>query len=234
MRQRPPDQKLEEVFRDPYVTRALDKAKITSPEGVLARIFLTPSGVSYMTRGFKPNTDDFNVLEYRIGQTYESMTFGHANGVLLSENMGTPSSYVDWGNMSKEKIAATMARVAIEATKFGHLTAAYSWARSSMDKHPNNVAKRILFWLEEEDKKRTDTARARGEIESLDLDKRAKSPKTDATTKPDQLPKEDKATKSEAPDAKVEQEYGVFPRPENRENAAKSYPTPEPDLSRGN
>ncbi len=44
------------------------------------------------------------------------MTFGHANGVLLSENMGTPSGYVDWGNMTKEQIAAKMARVAIEAT----------------------------------------------------------------------------------------------------------------------
>ncbi len=184
-------QKLEEVFRDPYVTRALDKAKITTPEGVLARIFLTPSGISYMVRGFKPNTDNLNVLEYRIGRTYESMTFGHANGVLLSENMGTPSGYVDWGDMSKEKIAATMARVAIEATKFGHLTAAYSWARSSMDTNPNNVAKRILFWLEEEDKKRTDTARARGEIESLDLAKRAGTTRTDATIKPDQSGKPD-------------------------------------------
>jgi spermidine synthase len=221
-------QKLEEVFRDPYVTRALDKAKITSPEGVLARIFLTPSGVSYMVRGFKPNTDNLNVLEYRIGRTYESMTFGHANGVLLSENMGTPSGYVDWGNLSKEQIAATMARVAIEATKFGHLTAAYSWARSSMDKNPNNVAKRILFWLEEEDKKRTDTARARGEIESLDLAKRAGTTKTDATIKPDQLGKPDTATKSESQNTELEQHYDTFPRPENRKNADKSYPTPEP------
>ncbi|MCC7529363.1 MAG: fused MFS/spermidine synthase [Candidatus Melainabacteria bacterium] len=227
-------QKLEEVFRDPYVTRALDKAKITTPEGVLARIFLTPSGVSYMVRGFKPNTDNLNVLEYRIGRTYESMTFGHANGVLLSENMGTPSGYVDWGDMSKEKIAATMARVAIEATKFGHLTAAYSWARSSMDTNPNNVAKRILFWLEEEDKKRTDTARARGEIESLDLAKRARTTKTDATIKPDQSGKPDNAAKLETPNTDVEQHYGTFPRPENHKNAAKSYPTPEPDLTRGN
>lgn len=226
-------QNLEEVFKDPYVTRALDKCKITSPEGVLARIFLTPSGVSYMVRGSKPNTDDLNVLEYRIGRTYEAMTFGHANGVLLSENMGTPSGYVDWGDMPKEKIAAVMARVAIEATKFGHLTAAYSWARSSMDKNPNNVAKRILFWLEEEDKKRTNTAKARGEIEALDQSKGAKTTKTDATVKPDQLEKPDTEPKSATPGASI-QDYDAFPRPENGKNAGKSESAPESDQSRGN
>ena len=225
-------QNLEEVFKDPYVTRALDKCKITTPEGVLARIFLTPSGVSYMVRRSKPNTDDLNVLEYRIGRTYEAMTFGHANGVLLSENMGTPSGYVDWGDMPKERIAAVMARVAIEATKFGHLTAAYSWARSSMDKNPNNVAKRILFWLEEEDKKRTNTAKARGEIEALDQSKTAKSTKSDSTVKPDQLEKQDTEPKSATPNTST-QEYDAFPKPENGKNATKSEATPEPDLSRG-
>lgn len=181
-------QNLEEAFKDPYITRALDKCKITSPEAVLSRIFLTPSGVAYMVRDTKANTDNLNVLEYRIGRTYESMTFGHANGILLSENMGTPSGYVDWGNMTKAQIAAKMARVAIEATKFGHLTAAYSWARSSMEENPNNVAKRILFWLEEEDKKRTNTARARGEIESLETIKVPKALKVDKLVKPDRVP----------------------------------------------
>ncbi len=61
-----------------------------------------------------------------------------------------------------------MARVAIEATKFGDLTAAYSWARSSIEKNQNDVAKRIIYWITEEDKKRTNFARMRGEIEALD------------------------------------------------------------------
>lgn len=144
---------LQEAFKDPYITRALDKAKITNPEAVLARMWLTPKGVTYMVQNTKPNTDDLNQLEYKIGRTYESMTFGRANGVLLSENMGRPPSYVEWGNLPKDKIAGVMARVAMEATKFGHLTAAYSWARSSADEMPNKVAQRLLAWLEEEDKK---------------------------------------------------------------------------------
>jgi hypothetical protein len=113
---------IEEVFRNPYLTRSFDKANITTPEAVLARMLLSPQGLSYMVRKTPPNTDDLNVLEYRIGKTYESVTFGHANGVMLSENMGTPSKYVDWGDLPKDKIASIMAHVAIEATKFGHLT----------------------------------------------------------------------------------------------------------------
>lgn len=171
-------QLLSDAFKDPYIASALDKAKITSPEGVLSRMLLTPSGVSYMVRDTKPNTDDLNSLEFKIGRTYESMTFGHANGVLLSENMGRPSGYVNWGKMSKENIAAAMARVAIEATKFGHLTSAYSWARSSMDTSANNVAKKVMYWLEQEDQKRTDAARARGEIEALDPSRKASAAKS--------------------------------------------------------
>lgn len=159
---------LQEVFENPYIVRALDKAQITSPEAVLSRMAMTPSGVTYCAKEAKPNTDDLNILEYRIGRTYESMTFAHSNGVMLSENMGTPSGYTDWGNLPKDKIAAIMARVAIEATKFGDLTAAYSWARSSLEKNPNDVAKRIIYWITEEDKKRTNFARMRGEIEALD------------------------------------------------------------------
>lgn len=162
---------LQDVFANPYIVRALDKAKITSPEAVLSRMVMTPGGVAYCVRGIKPNTDDLNLLEYRIGRTYESMTFAHANGVMLSENMGTPSGYTDWGNLSKEKIAAVMARVAIEATKFGNLTAAYSWARSSLETNQNDVAKRIIYWITQEDKKRTDFVRMRGEIEALDPNK---------------------------------------------------------------
>ena len=78
----------------------------------------------------------------------------------------------DWGNLPKEKIAAIMARVAIEATKFGDLTAAYSWARSSLETNKNDVAKRIIYWITEEDKKRTDFVRMRGEIEALDPKKK--------------------------------------------------------------
>jgi len=163
---------LQEVFENPYIVRALDKAKITSPEAVLSRMVMTPGGVTYCVKGTKPNTDDLNLLEYRIGRTYESMTFAHANGVMLSENMGTPSGYTDWGNLPKEKIAAIMARVAIEATKFGDLTAAYSWARSSLETNKNDVAKRIIYWITEEDKKRTDFVRMRGEIEALDPKKK--------------------------------------------------------------
>lgn len=159
---------IEEVFRNPYLTRSFDKANITTPEAVLARMLLSPQGLSYMVRKTPPNTDDLNVLEYRIGKTYESVTFGHANGVMLSENMGTPSKYVDWGDLPKDKIASIMAHVAIEATKFGHLTSAYSWARSSIETAQNSVAKRILFWLEEEDKKRTAAARAQGEVQNLE------------------------------------------------------------------
>ncbi len=57
-----------------------------------------------------------------------------------------------------------------------------------MEKNPNNVAKRILFWLEEEDKKRTNTARARGEIESLETIKVPKPLKIERLVKPDQVP----------------------------------------------
>lgn len=176
---------LQEVFENPYISRALDKTGITSPEGVLSRMVMTPSGLTYLVRETKPNTDDLNVLEYRIGRTYESMTFGHSNGVMLSENMGTPSGYIDWGNLSKERVAAIMARVAIEATKFGDLTAAYSWARSSIEKNQNDVAKRIIYWITEEDKKRTNFARMRGEIEALDPMK-DKAAKTSLPAKSDQ------------------------------------------------
>lgn len=211
-------QALEEAFKDPYIARALDKSKITSPEGVLARIFSTPGGVSYMVRDSKPNTDDYNGLEYKIGRTYEAMTFGYANGVLLSENMGNPSGYVDWGNMSKEKIAEKMAHVSIEATKFGHLTAAYSWARSSLEKSPNSVAKRILFWLEREDKKRTNTARARGEIEALDPIKVPIPLKNDKLFKPDKVPPPGNSSAPEPQNGDTHQEYDVLPKPENGTN----------------
>lgn len=159
---------IEEVFKNPYLTRSFDKANITTPQAVLARMLMSPQGLTYMVRNTKPNTDDLNVLEYRIGKTYESVTFGHANGIMLSENMGTPSKYVEWGDLPKDKIASIMAHVAIEATKFGHLTAAYSWARSSLETAQNSVAKRILFWLEEEDKKRTAAARAQGAVRNLE------------------------------------------------------------------
>lgn len=162
---------IEQVFKNPYLTRSFDKANITTPEAVLSRMLLSPQGLSYLVRSTAPNTDDLNVLEYRIGKTYESVTFGQANGIMLSENMGTPSKYVDWGDLPKEKVASIMAHVAIEATKFGHLTAAYSWARSSLDTAKNSVAQRILFWLEEEDKKRTAAARAQGAVRELELDK---------------------------------------------------------------
>jgi len=159
---------LEEAFQDPLVKRSLDKANITTPEAVLARMILTPNGLSNMVKSTQPNTDDLNVLEYRIGRTYESMTFGHANGVMLSQSMGTPSKYVEWDDLPKDKIANIMAHVAIEATKFGHLTCAYSWARSSKEAHANDVAKRILFWLEEEDRKRTERARSQGQINNTE------------------------------------------------------------------
>ncbi|HNB22755.1 MAG TPA: fused MFS/spermidine synthase, partial [Candidatus Melainabacteria bacterium] len=188
---------LAEVFENPYIARALEKANISSPEAVLSRMVMTPSGISYCVRNVKPNTDDLNVLEYRIGRTYESMTFAHSNGVMLSENMGTPSGYTDWGKLSKQQIASIMARVAIEATKFGDLTAAYSWARSSIEKSENDVAKRVIYWLTEEDKKRTNFAHMRGEIEALEKNKTA-AVKNEEPVKSDQR-LEDEATRKLKP-----------------------------------
>lgn len=145
---------LQEAFRDPIVRRELEKTNIASPEAVLSRMSLTPKGVNHLVESVKPNSDDLNQLEYEVGKTYESITFNGENILLLSENMGQPAKYVDWGNATKDEISSRMSNVAMEAIKFGHIVSAYSWARASIEEKDNDVAKRVLKYLEALDKRR--------------------------------------------------------------------------------
>lgn len=151
---------LEEAFKNPIVRRELEKTNIATPEAILSRMSLTPKGVNHLVEKVKPNQDDLNQLEYEIGKTYESVTFNGENILLLSENMGQPAKYVDWGKATREEISTRMSKVAMEAIKFGQIVGAYSWARASVEEKDNDVAKRVLKYLEEVEKRQLRNDRA--------------------------------------------------------------------------
>lgn len=140
-------------FKIPAVARELKEVNIPTPETVLSRIMATPAGITHMSQGVQPNVDDTNKLEFAVGLTYENNTYVLKNAILLAEHMGDPARNVDWGPISDEEKATTMAKVAQEALKFGRPLMAYDWARASQKAFPNETARKMIEDLESVDKK---------------------------------------------------------------------------------
>lgn len=159
---------VDQAFENPKLKRDLERINLNSPFAVVARIMSTPNGVSKMTENAKPNTDDLNLLEYSVGQSYETQTFIIPNAALFGMNMGVPARHIEWEGLPADTKASVMTVIAQEALKFGRPIIAYAWARASCEVKENAVARKLLNYLEAQDKKRAEFFRTQPMIKKGD------------------------------------------------------------------
>ena len=125
---------------------AEDKAKtkdkrlkaITTAEQLLSHIALTNDGLTKLVQGVKPNSDDLNKLQYDIAKTYETKNYFLENSKMLADNMGNPSSQINWGKMDSATIANTMNKIAELAAPVSPQVA-MNWVTSAMAYGKNNA-----------------------------------------------------------------------------------------------
>jgi spermidine synthase len=125
------------------VAAQLARAGIRSPEGVLARIEVTPAKMAPLVEGAQLNLDDTNHLEYSVGKTYENRFFLDENEALFGAALGQPWDDVIFGRLKPEQKAAIIAKVAEEALMIGRPARALAWAQASLVVAPTSEAMRI-------------------------------------------------------------------------------------------
>jgi spermidine synthase len=135
--------RLKAAFKSKALAKDLAEVDINSPEALLARVAAASDGIEEMTRGFRPNVDDTNRLEFAVGRTYENRFFMNEDRQLFVDFCGNPWQDISFGAMTAKQKAASLAEIGRQALLIGANIHGALWAQASVRVEPSAEAYRV-------------------------------------------------------------------------------------------